>query len=296
VRGASHDFDLQRFLDGRLTPVFFGTALGNFGVDHMLDGLVKWAPAPQPREAVERKVEAEEPKMTGFVFKIQANMDPRHRDRIAFMRICSGKYQKGIKLKQCRTGKEVRISDALTFLAGERDNVEEAFAGDIIGLHNHGTIQIGDTFTEGEDLRFTGIPHFAPELFRRVVLNDPLKSKQLHKGLTQLAEEGATQVFFPLRNNDVVLGAVGTLQFDVVAARLKAEYGVECRYEPVNVTTARWMEADSERELASFERKAYDNLARDGAGHLTYLAPTRVNLQLTEERHPEIRFLETREI
>ncbi|MEQ9510153.1 MAG: peptide chain release factor 3 [Alloalcanivorax xenomutans] len=296
VRGASHDFDLQRFLDGRLTPVFFGTALGNFGVDHKLDGLVKWAPAPQPREAVERKLEAEEPKMTGFVFKIQANMDPRHRDRIAFMRICSGKYQKGIKLKQCRTGKEVRISDALTFLAGERDNVEEAFAGDIIGLHNHGTIQIGDTFTEGEDLRFTGIPHFAPELFRRVVLNDPLKSKQLHKGLTQLAEEGATQVFFPLRNNDVVLGAVGTLQFDVVAARLKAEYGVECRYEPVNVTTARWMEADSERELASFERKAYDNLARDGAGHLTYLAPTRVNLQLTEERHPEIRFLETREI
>ncbi|KAF0804862.1 peptide chain release factor 3 [Alcanivorax xiamenensis] len=296
VRGASHDFDLERFLDGRLTPVFFGTALGNFGVDHMLDGLVKWAPAPQSRVAVERKVEAEEPKMTGFVFKIQANMDPRHRDRIAFMRICSGKYQKGIKLKQCRTGKEVRISDALTFLAGERDNVEEAFAGDIIGLHNHGTIQIGDTFTEGEDLRFTGIPHFAPELFRRVVLNDPLKSKQLHKGLTQLAEEGATQVFFPLRNNDVVLGAVGTLQFDVVAARLKAEYGVECRYEPVNVTTARWMEADSERELALFERKAYDNLARDGAGHLTYLAPTRVNLQLTEERHPEIRFLETREI
>nr|WP_229682949.1 peptide chain release factor 3 [Alloalcanivorax dieselolei] len=296
VRGASHDFDLERFLDGRLTPVFFGTALGNFGVDHMLDGLVKWAPPPQSREAVERQVEAEEPKMTGFVFKIQANMDPRHRDRIAFMRICSGKYQKGIKLKQCRTGKEVRISDALTFLAGERDNVEEAFAGDIIGLHNHGTIQIGDTFTEGEDLRFTGIPHFAPELFRRVVLNDPLKSKQLHKGLTQLAEEGATQVFFPLRNNDVVLGAVGTLQFDVVAARLKAEYGVECRYEQVNVTTARWMEADSERELASFERKAYDNLARDGAGHLTYLAPTRVNLQLTEERHPEIRFLETREI
>ncbi len=296
VRGASHDFDLERFLDGRLTPVFFGTALGNFGVDHMLDGLVKWAPPPQSREAVERRVGAEEPKMTGFVFKIQANMDPRHRDRIAFMRICSGKYQKGIKLKQCRTGKEVRISDALTFLAGERDNVEEAFAGDIIGLHNHGTIQIGDTFTEGEDLRFTGIPHFAPELFRRVVLNDPLKSKQLHKGLTQLAEEGATQVFFPLRNNDVVLGAVGTLQFDVVAARLKAEYGVECRYEPVNVTTARWMEADSERELASFERKAYDNLARDGAGHLTYLAPTRVNLQLTEERHPEIRFLETREI
>ncbi len=296
VQGASHEFDLQRFLDGKLSPVFFGTALGNFGVDHMLDGLVEWAPPPLPRDGGERQVAATEDKMTGFVFKIQANMDPRHRDRIAFLRICSGKYKKGIKLKQCRTGKDLRIADALTFLAGERDNVEEAYAGDIIGLHNHGTIQIGDTFTEGEDLRFTGIPHFAPELFQRVVLNDPLKSKQLHKGLKQLAEEGATQVFFPLRNNDVILGAVGTLQFDVVAARLKGEYGVDCRYEPISVSTARWVEAGSERELEAFERKAYDNLARDGADHLTYLAPTRVNLQLAQERHPDILFRETREI
>ena len=296
VQGASHEFDLQRFQEGKLSPVFFGTALGNFGVDHMLDGLVEWAPPPLPRDGGERQVVATEDKMTGFVFKIQANMDPRHRDRIAFLRICSGKYKKGIKLKQCRTGKDLRIADALTFLAGERDNVDEAYAGDIIGLHNHGTIQIGDTFTEGEDLRFTGIPHFAPELFQRVVLNDPLKSKQLHKGLKQLAEEGATQVFFPLRNNDVILGAVGTLQFDVVAARLKGEYGVDCRYEPISVSTARWVEANSERELEAFERKAYDNLARDGAGHLTYLAPTRVNLQLAQERHPDIRFRETREI
>jgi len=296
VQGASHEFDLQRFQEGKLSPVFFGTALGNFGVDHMLDGLVDWAPPPLPRDGGERQVAATEDKMTGFVFKIQANMDPRHRDRIAFLRICSGKYKKGIKLKQCRTGKDLRVADALTFLAGERDNVEEAYAGDIIGLHNHGTIQIGDTFTEGEDLRFTGIPHFAPELFQRVVLNDPLKSKQLHKGLKQLAEEGATQVFFPLRNNDVILGAVGTLQFDVVAARLKGEYGVDCRYEPISVSTARWVEANSERELEAFERKAYENLARDGADHLTYLAPTRVNLQLAQERHPDIRFRETREI
>ncbi|MCK0538213.1 peptide chain release factor 3 [Alcanivorax quisquiliarum] len=296
VRGASHEFDLERFLAGKLTPVFFGTALGNFGVDHMLDGLVEWAPPPQPRAAIERIVDASEPKFTGFVFKIQANMDPKHRDRVAFMRICSGRYEKGIKLKQCRTGKDMRIADALTFLAGERENVEEAFAGDIIGLHNHGTIQIGDTFTEGEALQFTGIPHFAPELFRRVVLRDPLKSKQLHKGLTQLAEEGATQVFFPLRNNDVILGAVGTLQFDVVAHRLKHEYGVECAYDVVNVATARWVEAANERELEAFRAKAYDNLSIDGAGHLTYLAPTRVNLSLAEERHPEIRFNETREI
>ncbi|MCH8543341.1 MAG: peptide chain release factor 3 [Alcanivorax sp.] len=296
VQGASHEFDLERFRAGKLSPVFFGTALGNFGVDHMLDGLVNWAPPPLHREAVERTVEASEDKFTGFVFKIQANMDPRHRDRIAFMRICSGQYQKGIKLKQCRTGKDVRLADALTFLAGERENVEHAYAGDIIGIHNHGTIQIGDTFTEGEALRFTGIPFFAPELFRRVVLKDPLKSKQLQKGLKQLAEEGATQVFMPLRNNDMILGAVGTLQFDVVAHRLKHEYGVECTYDVINVATARWVYADTERELEKFRDKAYDNLAVDGAGFLTYLAPTRVNLQLAVERHPEIRFCETREI
>ena len=295
VQGASHEFDLQRFLDGKLSPVFFGTALGNFGVDHMLDGLVEWAPPPLPRDGGERQVAATEDKMTGFVFKIQANMDPRHRDRIAFLRICSGKYKKGIKLKQCRTGKDLRIADALTFLAGERDNVEEAYAGDIIGLHNHGTIQIGDTFTEGEDLRFTGIPHFAPELFQRVVLNDPLKSKQLHKGLKQLAEEGATQVFFPERNNDIILGAVGVLQFDVVAERLKQEYKVECIYEPVNVWSARWVESSDRKKLDEFSNKATDNLAVDGGGHLTYLAPTRVNLSLTEERWPEISFRATRE-
>jgi peptide chain release factor 3 len=190
----------------------------------------------------------------------------------------------------------VRLSDALTFLAGERDNVDEAFPGDIIGLHNHGTIQIGDTFTEGEQLRYSGIPHFAPELFQRVELRDPLKSKQLHKGLRQLAEEGATQVFYPLRNNDVVLGAVGTLQFDVVAQRLKNEYGVDCAYQPVNVVTARWLEADDEAELDKMRGKAHENLAEDGAGHLTYLAPTRVNLQMAEEKYPEVEFRHTREI
>ncbi|MDF1821549.1 MAG: peptide chain release factor 3 [Alcanivoracaceae bacterium] len=296
VQGASHEFDKDEFLAGKLTPCFFGTALGNFGVDHMLNGLVEWAPCPTGRDSEERHVDADEDKFTGFVFKIQANMDPKHRDRVAFLRICSGEYRKGMKMHQCRTGKDVRISDALTFLAGERENVEQAFAGDIIGLHNHGTIQVGDTFTEGEMLRYTGIPFFAPELFRRVVLKDPLKSKQLHKGLTQLAEEGATQVFMPLKNNDLILGAVGMLQFDVVAHRLKAEYGVECNYEPISVYTARWVEADNERDIDKLRDKAYENLAEDGAGNLTYLAPTRVNLGLAEERHPEIRFRETREI
>ena len=213
VQGACHEFNQQEFLDGQLTPVFFGTALGNFGVDHVLDAVVDWAPKPLARVANERTVEPVEEKFTGFVFKIQANMDPKHRDRIAFMRICSGKYEKGMKMRHVRTGKDVRIGDALTFFSSEREQLEEAFAGDIIGLHNHGTIQIGDTFTEGESLSFTGIPHFAPELFRRVRLRDPLKSKQLRQGLQQLAEEGATQVFFPERSNDIILGAVGVLLF-----------------------------------------------------------------------------------
>ncbi|MFP5383326.1 MAG: peptide chain release factor 3 [Gammaproteobacteria bacterium] len=295
VKGASNEFDRQQFLDGKLTPVFFGTALGNFGVDHMLDGLVRWAPAPKHRAAKERDVQAAEEKFSGFVFKIQANMDPKHRDRIAFLRICSGRYEKGMKMFQVRLGKEVRIADALTFMAGERTHLEEAFAGDIIGLHNHGTIQIGDTFTEGEALNFTGIPHFAPELFRRVRLKDPLKSKQLQKGLQELSEEGATQVFMPLRNNDLIVGAVGMLQFDVVAYRLKEEYKVECVYEQVNVATARWVYCDDEKKLAEFRDKGHENLAMDGGGYLTYLAPTRVNLSLTQERWPTVRFSPTRE-
>ncbi|MFZ5698117.1 MAG: peptide chain release factor 3 [Pseudomonadota bacterium] len=295
VKGASNEFDHRQFLDGKLSPVFFGTALGNFGVDHFLDGLVKWAPAPRHREAKERDVQASEEKFSGFVFKIQANMDPKHRDRIAFLRICSGRYVKGMKMHQVRLGKEVRIADALTFMAGERTHLDEAWAGDIIGLHNHGTIQIGDTFTEGEVLNFTGIPHFAPELFRRVRLKDPLKSKQLQKGLQELSEEGATQVFMPLRNNDLIVGAVGMLQFDVVAYRLKEEYKIECVYEQVNVATARWVYCADEKKLAEFRDKGYENLAMDGGGYLTYLAPTRVNLQLTQERWPTVRFSPTRE-
>ena len=189
----------------------------------------------------------------------------------------------------------MKIADAVTFLAGDRSHVEEAISGDIIGLHNHGTIQIGDTFTEGEALRFTGIPHFAPELFRRIRLQDPLKTKQLQKGLQQLSEEGSTQVFFPVNNNDIVVGAVGVLQFEVVAYRLKDEYKVEAIYEPVTVNTARWVKCDDEKELAEFKRKCADNLAIDGGGHLTYLAPTRVNLSLTEERYPDVKFYATRE-
>jgi peptide chain release factor 3 len=295
VRGASHEFDAGEFLAGRLTPVYFGTALGNFGVRELLDGFVDMAPAPIGRATETREVNPQEEAFSGFVFKIQANMDPKHRDRIAFMRVCSGRYEKGMKMKHVRTGKDVRIADAVTFKAGERILVEEAFSGDIIGLHNHGTIQIGDTFTAGEDLKYTGIPNFAPELFRRIRLKDPLKMKALQKGLQQLSEEGSTQVFFPLNNNDIVVGAVGVLQFEVVAYRLKDEYKVEAVYENVNVYTARWVECDDNKKFEEFKRKAGDNLAIDGSGHLTYLAPTRVNLSLAEERYPEVRFFSTRE-
>lgn len=295
VQGASNEFELDAFLKGELTPVFFGTALGNFGVDHFLDGLTDWAPSPKTRQADLRTVEASEEKFTGFVFKIQANMDLKHRDRVAFMRIVSGHYQKGMKLRQVRTGKDVIISDALTFMAGDRSHANEAYAGDIIGLHNHGTIKIGDTFTQGENLKFIGIPNFAPELFRRIRLKDPLKQKQLLKGLVQLSEEGAVQVFRPLTNNDLIVGAVGTLQFDVVVARLKAEYSVEAIYEPVNVATARWINCDDVKKLEEFKRKNEQNLALDGGDNLTYIAPTIVNLNLTQERYPDVEFFKTRE-
>ena len=295
VRGASHEFSIDAFLAGQLTPVFFGTALGNFGVREMLNDFVEWAPPPQPRVSSERTIEASQPDFTGFVFKIQANMDPKHRDRIAFMRICSGRYDKGMKMRHVRIDKDVRIADAVTFRAGDRTLVESAVAGDIIGLHNHGTIQIGDTFTTGEAIRFMGIPHFAPELFRRIRLSDPMKAKALQKGLQQLSEEGSTQVFSPLNNSDLIVGAVGQLQFDVVAYRLADEYKVEALYEPVNVYTARWIEADDEHKLEEFRKKAAEHLSQDGGGYLTYLAPTRVNLSLMEERWPDIRFRETRE-
>jgi peptide chain release factor 3 len=261
----------------------------------MLDDFVQWAPPPQDRDATARTVGAREAAFTGFVFKIQANMDPRHRDRIAFLRVCSGEYTKGMKMRHTRIAKDVKIADAVSFKAGERVLVERAVSGDIIGLHNHGTIQIGDTFTEGEDLQFTGIPHFAPELFRRIRLKDPMKSKQLQKGLQQLSEEGSTQVFAPLRSTDLIVGAVGQLQFEVVSYRLKDEYKVEAMYEPVNVYTARWVYSKDPRKLEEFRKKAAEQLSIDGGGHLTYLAPTRVNLALMEERWPDIEFRATRE-
>jgi len=296
VIGASHEFDAGRYLEGKQTPVFFGSALNNFGVIPLLDEFVEHAPCPQPRATLGRVVEPAEDKLTGFVFKVQANMDPAHRDRMAFMRVCSGTFTKGMKLHHVRAGKEQRTHGALTFMADERAELEQAFPGDIVGLHNHGTIGIGDTFPAGENLQFAGIPSFAPELFRRVRLKDPLKLKALTKGLTQLSEEGATQFFKPLMGNDLVLGAVGLLQFDVVAYRLKDEYNCEAIFENVNVTTCRWVACADERALDKFRDKNIANLAEDGGGRLVYLAPTRVNLQLAQERHPEIEFRATREV
>ena len=295
VQGASHEFSLDDYLDGSLTPVFFGSAINNFGVQILLDSFVEHAPHPEPREAMQREVAPGEEKFTGFVFKIQANMDPAHRDRIAFLRVTSGKYRRGMKMRHVRLGRDVMVNNALTFMAGERSTAEDAWPGDILGIHNHGTIQIGDAFSEGEELKFLGIPHFAPELFRRVILKDPLKNKALLKGLQQLSEEGATQLFRPLESNELILGAVGVLQFDVVAQRLKSEYRVECIFEAANVTTARWVESDDEREIELLKQKASSNLALDGSNSLTYLAPTRVNLDLAIERYPAIDFRATKE-
>ncbi|MCF6317686.1 MAG: peptide chain release factor 3 [Proteobacteria bacterium] len=293
VKGASHTFDLELYLRGELTPVFFGSAINNFGVEPLLDAFAKYAPTPQSHATETRVVEPTENDFTGFVFKIQANMDPKHRDRIAFMRICSGTFSQGMKLKQVRTGKDLKIPNALTFLAEQREHLEYAYTGDIIGIHNHGTISIGDTFTTGEDLKFTGIPSFAPELFKRAQLRNPLKLKALQKGLAQLSEEGATQFFKPHMSNDLILGAIGILQFEVVAYRLLREYNVEAIFENINVATARWISAKSEKELMVFKNKAVQNLAQDANGHLVYIAPTYVNLQLTQERFPEIQFHKT---
>lgn len=300
VAGAGYPFDRERYLAGKQTPVFFGSAINNFGVQELLNAFVDLAPAPRPRVAITqapetREVEPTEPEFSGVVFKIQANMDPAHRDRIAFLRICSGRFQRGMKLRHHRIGKDVAIANATIFMAQDRSNVDEAWPGDIIGLHNHGTIKIGDTFTEKEPLKFTGIPSFAPEHFRRVILKSPLKAKQLQKGLAQLAEEGAVQVFRPLMGNDYILGAVGVLQFDVIMARLKDEYGVEALYEPAQYNCARFISCEDKRKLGDFERAMHGSLAKDAEDNLAYLAPSQWRLEDTQEKWPDVSFNTTRE-
>ena len=295
LEGAANPFQYNHYLNASQTPVFFGSAINNFGVQEMLDAFVEMAPPPGVRQAVSREIDPKEEDFSGFVFKIQANMNPAHRDRIAFFRICSGKFTRGMKVRHHRLGKDIALSNATIFMAQERENVEEAWPGDIIGLHNHGTIKIGDTFTPKEVLKFTGIPNFAPEHFRRVLLKNPLKMKQLQKGLTQLAEEGAIQVFRPLIGSDYIMGAVGILQFEVTMARLKNEYGVDAVYEGVNYQAARWVHCDDKRKMEEFERKNQGSLARDSEGFLTHLAQSEWMLNYFMEKWPAITFDKTRE-
>ncbi len=296
VHGASHPFNLDDFLAGIQTPVFFGSAINNFGVREILDALLDWAQPPRPRDASVRMVKSDEPAFSGFVFKIQANMDPSHRDRIAFLRVCSGHFIRGMKIKHLRLNRDIRVSNVVTFMASSREQVEEAYAGDIIGLPNHGNMQIGDSFSEGELLQFTGIPFFAPDFFRSVRIRNPLKIKQLHKGLQQLGEEGAVQVFKPMFGTDLILGAVGVLQFEVVASRLLNEYGVDAVFEGTSINTARWVSCEDKKMLADFEKSsAGQHLAIDAAGNLAYLATSSVNLRLTQERWPQVVFHATRE-
>jgi len=295
LEGAADPFNLEQFLRGSQTPVFFGSAVNNFGVKELLDAFVELSPAPGPREAVERTVHPDEPGFSAFCFKIQANMDPAHRDRIAFFRICSGKFKKGMSVRHHRLGKDVKIPNATIFMAQDRAHIEEAYAGDIIGIHNHGTIKIGDTFTSKEPLKFTGIPNFAPELFRRIRLKDPMKRKQLHKGLVQLSEEGAVQVFKTLLGGDYILGAVGVLQFDVTVARLNAEYKVDADYVATDFQIARWVTSEDEKKMSEFRRLFESSLSEDADGFLSYLAPSAWKLNYTEEQWPDITFHKTRE-
>ncbi|MGM0760937.1 MAG: peptide chain release factor 3, partial [Thermodesulfobacteriota bacterium] len=295
LEGAGYPFDLQAYLDGKQTPVFFGSAVNTFGVQELLSTFVRLAPPPRPREAETRNVSPEEPDFSGVVFKIQANMDPEHRDRIAFVRICSGRFQRGMQVKHHRTGKNMTLANAIIFMAKDRSGVEDAWPGDIIGVHNHGTLRIGDTLTTKEPLKFKGIPNFAPEFFRRVVLKDPFKAKQLDKGLYQLTEEGAIQLFRPVNGREYILGAVGALQFDVTAARLAAEYGVQATYEPMQYVTVRWVDSQDKRALQEFRKRYFNTLVQDAEGHPALLFSSRYRLERTLEDWPKIEFLQTRE-
>jgi len=295
LEGAADPFEASHFLNGSQSPVFFGSAINNFGVKELLDAFVENAPCPGPRQAVSREVRPCEEPFSGFVFKIQANMNPAHRDRIAFLRICSGKFTRGMKVIHHRIGKEIPLANATIFMAQGRTNIEEAYPGDIIGIHNHGTIKIGDTFSTKEPLKFTGIPNFAPKLFRRVILKNPMKSKQLQNGLVQLAEEGTVQVFRPRLGSGYILGAVGELQFEVTMARLKNEYQVDAVYEPVELADARWIDCDDRKKLDRFVQKNQGGIFFDAEKCLTYLAPSQWHLNYVMEQWPDITFTKTRE-
>jgi peptide chain release factor 3 len=288
-------FDLESYREGHLTPVYFGSALNNFGVRDLLDGLAELAPSPRPQPATTRTVDPFEDKVSGFVFKIQANMDPKHRDRVAFVRLCSGRFERGMKVFHIRTGKTMAINNPVLFMARDRELAEEAWAGDIIGIPNHGTLRIGDALTEGEELRFTGIPSFAPELLKKVRPVDPMRAKHLGRALLQLAEEGAAQVFRPNLGTDWIVGVAGALQFEVLADRLQTEYNLDANLEGTSLFTARWVEAEDPLLLKKFMLANDATMAEDHNGAPVFMARNAWHLKSTGEDWPQIRFLKTKE-
>lgn len=296
VEDAAGSFDVEAFRQGTLTPVFFGSALKNFGVRDLLDALVAHAPPPRDQNATSRTVHADEKKMTGIVFKIQANMDPNHRDRIAFMRVCSGKLKRGMKAKVVRTGKTMALTAPQFFFAQDRSLAEEAYAGDVVGIPNRGLLRIGDAMTEGEDIVFTGIPNFAPEILRRVRLEDAIKAKKLKDALQEMAEEGVVQLFTPIDGTQPVVGVIGALQLDVLVDRLTHEYGLSAAYDPAPCDTVRWIKCDDEKALEKFVARYRANIARDLDGDYVYLAPSVYNLSTTRDRHEEIEFIDIKTV
>ncbi len=295
AREGCKPFDLKAFREGHLTPVFFGSALRNFGVRDLIDALGEIAPSPRAQAADGRLVAADEPRMTGFVFKIQANMDPNHRDRIAFMRVCSGKLSRGMRAKLVRTGKPITLSAPQFFFAQDRAIADEAYAGDVVGIPNHGTLRIGDTLTEGEDIVFRGVPSFAPEIMRRVKIADAMKAKKLREALQQLAEEGVVQIFLPYDGSGAIVGVVGALQLDVLKERLAAEYNLPVDYEPTRFSVCRWVEADDRDEIDRFENAHMSSMARDLDGAPVFLAPSAFSLKYDQERWPDVRFTDVKD-
>jgi peptide chain release factor 3 len=291
----SKPFDLKAFREGHLTPVFFGSALRNFGVRDLIDAMAAYAPSPRGQQADKRLVEAEEPKMTGFVFKIQANMDPNHRDRIAFMRICSGRLQRGMKAKLVRTGKSIALNAPQFFFARDRSIADEAFAGDVVGLPNHGLLRIGDTLTEGEDLVFRGVPSFAPEILRRIGIGDAMKAKKLREALKQLAEEGVVQLFIPQDGSGAIVGMVGALQLDLLATRLSGEYGLDTKYEMSRFALCRWISSEDKAVLKSFIEAHNSAIADDIDGDPVFMAPSAYSLNYDAERNPQIKFSDVKD-
>ncbi len=295
VRELCPAFDKELYLAGAQTPVFFGSAINNFGVKEVLEGLHTLAPLPRPHPAVEREIQPDENKVTGFIFKIQANMDPKHRDRIAFMRLCSGHFKRGMTLMQVRTGKGLKIPTPVMFLAQERELAEDAFPGDIIGIPNHGQLRIGDSLTEGEKIHFTGIPSFAPELLKSVRALDPLKSKHLGNALQQIAEEGGASIFKPIVGSEWIVGVVGTLQFEVMADRIRSEFGIPVMFEPTQYYTARWVSSEDKNEFKKFQDTNQLNIAEDHDGAIVFLARNAWHLGKIQEDFPKLILSKTRE-